>query len=793
MHQPQRRFAPSSLAVGSRTALALSLALLCQPDTPAVVSAATPTLHALIINGGDRPESNYLSHLQHVQDMVDLLQQRGIASTRIHVFSADGEDPAADLSRRAAPPADFWLIEGTALGNLLKPRTEITDTSWRLATLRPARLDALRQWFEQARKDIPAGDRLLVFVTDHGNRGREGDPGSGTISLWKERLTVRDFRSLLDRLAPGVQVVTVMSQCFSGAFADLMFDGPAGEPSGNTCGFFSTTADHQAYGCYPEGRDRDRIGHAFEFIEALGSHATITQAHSELLLSDDTPDRPRRTSDEYLARIVATEAASRGEMVDTFADALLAQAWRRRAAWEPEIRLLDAIGDGFGSFSPRSIREIKSREEGLMSLATQLKTYSTRWNATLVDLRNTLMRAFLAANPGWRARVDRKAIEELTTADRTMLLTALLEELGPFARGHADLSPRLERVRDMVTRASEANWRFEVRKGVADRMRTVLIDVAGRELLGAGNRAKKTDEPRAAQRMAFEALTRCEALQPGTLPRAEERTSTRPSFPSLEQEIALLEELQPSWLGVRYAAVPLPMRKAYPGLANAARVEAVEEGSPAAEGGLEVGDVIIGPRGAPFESFQDLREWTMLAARDSAASLAAFRPGLTDTSGREFEVTVLLRPYPVDRLESGVPPRVGTAAPTLPETLAPEGNAPLPDVRGRAHLLFFWATWCGPCKAAVPEVMAYAAAKGLPVLAITDEEPAAVATFRVGWKRPFFDSIAIDSRRSTFISHAVSGTPTIVLVDETGVIRHRQVGYLAGTGLNISGWRWSPK
>src|SRR5688500_12956351 len=72
-----------------------------------------PAVHALLINGGDRPGSNYLSHFHHLEDMVDVLLRRGLAADRIHVFSADGQDPGADLTRRDAPPPGFWLMEGT--------------------------------------------------------------------------------------------------------------------------------------------------------------------------------------------------------------------------------------------------------------------------------------------------------------------------------------------------------------------------------------------------------------------------------------------------------------------------------------------------------------------------------------------------------------------------------------------------------------------------------------------------------------------------------------------------------
>ena len=135
------------------------------------------------------------------------------------------------------------------------------------------------------------GDTLLIFVTDHGTRIKD-DPANGFIMLWDERLSVLEYRALLGYLKPGVRIVNVMSQCFSGAFAAAMTPLSDATPSGDVCGFYSTTAERLAYGCYPEGRDRDRIGHAFRFIEALERNGTMDEAHREVLLSDATPDVP---------------------------------------------------------------------------------------------------------------------------------------------------------------------------------------------------------------------------------------------------------------------------------------------------------------------------------------------------------------------------------------------------------------------------------------------------------------------------------------------------------------------
>jgi hypothetical protein len=484
--------------------------------------AAPGAVHALLISGGDKPGSNYLSHFHHLEDMVALLRRRGVAAERLHVFSADGEERAADLTTRDVPPADFWVLEGTGLGNRLRPQARLVDTRWTGVTLHPARQAALRAWFEAARTRIAPGDQLLVFVTDHGT-GDAMDPENNAISLWHEKLTVRDFKALLARLAPGVQVVMVMSQCFSGAFASVIGEAGPGEPPADVCGFFSTTADRKAYGCYAEGRDRDKIGHGFHFIDALGRRATAAEAHVEVLTDDDTPDVPLRTSDVYLARVVAAEAAARHQREDALVDALLAKALRTPAEWEPEIRLLDRIGTAFGTFSPRSIGEVRAREKELEDLTRQMSSYTDPWKAALVALQESVLQGFLAAHGQWRSRVDSRALDGLTDDGRAALLEELLPLLLDHARSRTDLWARIETFRSNAARGAEARWRLEVRKAALQRMRTILVGMAGRELARGGPRAQ-----------VLTRLQRCEASPPDIRPtrrRWRDRTRARPFRP----------------------------------------------------------------------------------------------------------------------------------------------------------------------------------------------------------------------------------------------------------------------
>jgi len=280
---------------------------------------------------------------------------------------------------------------------------------------------------------------------------------------------------LLARLPRGVQVVTVMSQCYSGAFAAL-----ADAPS-DACGFFSTTAQQKAYGCYPEGRDRDRLGHAFEFIEALDARETAAEAHADVLARDDTPDAPRRTSDAYFERLLAAEAKARGTEGAAAADALLAEAWRDRARWEPEIRLLDRIGSAFGTFSPRTMAEVAEREAEVEAVAQPVTTYAQTWTDAFAGVKESALRTFVAAHPQWQPRLTREATAALAAGERARLAAELLPELLAFVK-QDPLGAKVETFRRRADQASAARYRLEVRRAALQRMRTVLASVAGRVL-----------------------------------------------------------------------------------------------------------------------------------------------------------------------------------------------------------------------------------------------------------------------------------------------------------------------
>src|SRR5262249_49160144 len=213
-------------------------------------------LHVLIIDGGSTPAQNYQSHLLHVQQMAELVRRAGVQADHLTIFASDGANPGPDLAvRDVEPERDFWLLDGTRLDRTLRPVTYV-DSVVPGVILEAARRDRLRRWFKIASRRLGPDDTLLLYVTDHGTRN-EQNTANNRITLWgkDEWLSVRELAELIGKLDPRVRVVTLMSQCYSGAFANLIDVHPAdGVPSGGVCGFYSSTPERPAYGCYPENR-----------------------------------------------------------------------------------------------------------------------------------------------------------------------------------------------------------------------------------------------------------------------------------------------------------------------------------------------------------------------------------------------------------------------------------------------------------------------------------------------------------------------------------------------------------
>jgi len=93
-----------------------------------------------------------------------------------------------------------------------------------------------------------------------------------------------------------------------------------------------------------------------------------------------------------------------------------------------------------------------------------------------------------------------------------------------------------------------------------------------------------------------------------------------------------------------------------------------------------------------------------------------------------------------------------------------------PDRKGKFVLIDFWATWCPPCRKAIPELNAFHKKFGdkLIVIGISDEPEEKVKSM-ASPKIEYFS--ALDAQARTKKALDVTGIPHVIILDPQGIVR----------------------
>ena len=259
-----------------------------------------PTQSFLIIGGGPKPEANEIGIEKNILYFQRTLRVMGYNPAEVPIFFANGNNQQATVS---------YLDKN---GRQLFKIPEIPNIKG------ASTLSNLQNAFQQLQQKKP--DSVFFYFTGHGIRNPE-NINNNLMWLWDdEPLSVQKFSSLLDQLPPKTSFVGMMSQCYSGSFANLIYEG--GNPKRPVtqrprCGFFATVKTRPSIGCSPEINEadyedysssffaglsgRDRTGKTVDSADYnLDGRVSFTEAHAFAKIDQKNIDLPLSTSESWL-------------------------------------------------------------------------------------------------------------------------------------------------------------------------------------------------------------------------------------------------------------------------------------------------------------------------------------------------------------------------------------------------------------------------------------------------------------------------------------------------------------
>lgn len=293
----------------------------------------------VVISGGGNPGSNHYSQYLQARAYVTYLRAHYPRGSIWTFFGAGNQSGHAPV---------LFDVEQTSKD--AKGRDSTTWIAGALPDNRPARHDEIARAFrDEILPTVKDGGMLYLFVGDHGGPSSDSR-GESIISLWgwnrdptvpygwrsysdSETLGVAELRRWLSAGLGRGKVVFVMSQCFSGGFHYLGL--PRGEMPDPTwfakppawthaipqpknlplvAGFTATDDQSFASGCTSDVSADKWAGYERYLPEnltgidlftlkpgTLPTRPSFYDAHVQAVQADQTIDKPRSTSEQYLA------------------------------------------------------------------------------------------------------------------------------------------------------------------------------------------------------------------------------------------------------------------------------------------------------------------------------------------------------------------------------------------------------------------------------------------------------------------------------------------------------------
>jgi hypothetical protein len=365
--------------------------------TPNVQLAANSTLKTcstrgepnfLVLSGGGAPSYNEIAIEKNVLYFQRTLSALGITPKAARIYFANGNDgektvryldeqgdeqfKSPDIPGIIGPAT--WPNLQSAIAESVPPRSSLP-----LSTPGPSK-------------------PLFFYFTGHGSHN-DNNPDNNAMILWNERpVSVQQFTAMLDRLPETTPVVTVMVQCYAGAFANMIYQ--KGDPKRpvalqTRCGFFATVKELPSVGCTPAVDEADYQDYSSSFFAGLSGvnrvgkpvatadydrdgRVAFNEAHGFAKVDEQASDLPISTSESWLReQFSAAETAAM----------LMQPIASIRATGRPEQRyVVDAFSQRFKFDVQRSFNQNRAKLPIATKADEQQQVYITRLQLELINI-----------------------------------------------------------------------------------------------------------------------------------------------------------------------------------------------------------------------------------------------------------------------------------------------------------------------------------------------------------------------------------------------------------------------
>jgi hypothetical protein len=295
--------------------LSISYAPVKQAPVSPVTLPSTVSTYFGAVAGGGAPSYNEIALEKNLLYFQRSLSHLGFDPSLANLLFANGLSGEATV--RYLDENDQQQFKAPEIPNLDGAATYANTRGWFTA-------------LANAEKPCPA----FFYFTGHGAYNDANEDDNGLI-LWEEAVvSVREMAGWLDALPAeqnnGQPFVTMMAQCYSGSFANLIYEN--GDPSQpvalqTRCGFFATVASRPSVGCTPAVNEADYKDYSSSFFAGLSGRdrtgqpvasadysqdgtVSYAEAHAFAKVDEATTDWPISTVEAWLQRqLSATEKA----------------------------------------------------------------------------------------------------------------------------------------------------------------------------------------------------------------------------------------------------------------------------------------------------------------------------------------------------------------------------------------------------------------------------------------------------------------------------------------------------